>query len=53
VALGTVDLGEQVLPTLFFMLGWAQGWLQVGNTAATGSGAPQPAAAPRFRHVIH
>jgi dolichyl-phosphate-mannose--protein O-mannosyl transferase len=52
VALGTVYLGEQVLPTLFFMLGWAQGWLRAGSAAPTGAGAPQPAVAPRFRHVI-
>ncbi len=54
VALGTVYLGEQVLPTLFFMLGWAQGWLQHGAVARTSTAAPQPVtkAAPRFRHVI-
>lgn len=50
VALGTVYLGEQVLPTLFFMLGWAQGWLRSpgSTTAATAPAAP----ARRFRHVI-
>jgi len=52
VALGTVYLGEQVLPTLFFMLGWAQGWLRAGRKVPVASGAPQPAAVPRFRHVI-
>jgi hypothetical protein len=52
VALGTVYLGEQVLPTLFFMLGWAQGWLRSGHVAAARSGAPQPVAQLRFRHVI-
>jgi hypothetical protein len=52
VALGTVYLGEQVLPTLFFMLGWAQGWLRTGAMARTPAGAPQPVTAPRFRHVI-
>ena len=40
VALGTVYLGEQVLPTLFFMLGWAQGWLRIGATAPRRAGAP-------------
>jgi hypothetical protein len=52
VALGTVYLGEQVLPTLFLMLGWAQGWLRTGATAASPAGAPQPLTMPRFRHVI-
>jgi len=52
VALGTVYLGEQVLPTLFFMLGWAQGWLRAGRKVPVASGGPQPAAVPRFRHVI-
>jgi len=52
VALGTVYLGEQVLPTLFFMLGWAQGWLPAGHQVPIGSGAAWPAAVPRFRHVI-
>jgi hypothetical protein len=47
-SLGTVYLGEQVMPTLFFMLGWAQGWL------ARDRGHQPVAMAPpaRFRHVI-
>jgi hypothetical protein len=53
VALGTVYLGEQVLPTLFFMLGWAQGWLQIGGRVSVGSIALPLATAPRFRSVIH
>jgi hypothetical protein len=52
VALGTVYLGEQVLPTLFFMLGWAQGWLRTGGKGPACSVAPRPAAVPSFRHVI-
>ena len=52
VALGTVYLGEQVLPTLFFMLGWAQGWLRHGTAASVRVDAPQPGPVPRFRHVI-
>lgn len=50
VALGTAYLGEQVVPTLFFVLGWAQGWLRGGTLAATAP--PEQAEAPRFRHVI-
>lgn len=53
VSLGTVYLGEQVMPTLFFMLGWAQGWLRQGLAAPRAVGATAgPAAAPRFRGVI-
>jgi len=64
VSLGTVYLGEQVLPTLFFMLGWAQGWLRAGplfsatadtradTSAAAEAGVTPAVAAPRFRHVI-
>ena len=59
VSLGTVYLGEQVLPMLFLMLGWAQGWLRgplagpvqavqpVGRAAAAQAGT-----VPRFRRVI-
>lgn len=50
VALGTVYLGEQVIPTLFFMLGWAQGWLRGGTLVAPGP--LEQVEAPRFRHVI-
>jgi hypothetical protein len=52
VALGTVYLGEQVLPTLFFMLGWAQGWLRTGGKTSVGSAALPLTAVPRFRSVI-
>jgi hypothetical protein len=51
-SLGTVYLGEQVLPTLFFMLGWAQGWLRAGPSATAPAGAVAARVAPRFRHVI-
>lgn len=54
VSMGTVYLGEQVLPTLFFMLGWAQAALQSSGTSAaqpaTASG-PAPVKSP-FRGVI-
>jgi len=52
VALGTVYLGEQVLPTLFFMLGWAQGWLRAGGKTSVVSAALPLAVVPRFRSVI-
>jgi hypothetical protein len=53
VSLGTVYLGEQVIPTLFFMLGWAQGWLRRGLAPPHGlAAAAGPAAVPRFRGVI-
>ena len=55
VSLATVYLGEQVLPMLFFMLGWAQGWLrQPAGDAALGVAMPRRVvASPRpFRHVI-
>jgi hypothetical protein len=32
VSLGTVYLGEQVLPAYFFMIGWAEGWRQNPKT---------------------
>jgi hypothetical protein len=55
VSLGTVYLGEQVIPTLYFMLGWAQGWLRQGGQVAPGTAAEltlPPTAPPRFRRVI-
>lgn len=56
VSLGTVYLGEQVLPMLFFMLGWAQGWLRTPLAApAQPAGGAVPTAMPvrpAFRHVI-
>ncbi len=58
VSLGTVYLGEQALPTLFFLLGWAQA-LQVRGTSprpASGASALHGGAAAarpgRFRAVI-
>lgn len=53
VSLGTVYLGEQVLPMLFFVLGWAQGWLRTPMTLEGTTGMPaQVATTPAFRHVI-
>ena len=53
--LATVYLGEQVLPMLFFTLGWTQGWLRppVGVDAGSVT-VPSAVAAPRqpFRQVI-
>ena len=59
VSLATVFLGGQVLPVLFLILGWAQGWLQQSSpisgsapdstVEATSSAAPQTG----FRHIIH
>jgi hypothetical protein len=55
VSLATVYLGEQVLPMLFFTLGWTQGWLRppVGVDAGSVT-VPSAVAAPRqpFRQVI-
>lgn len=59
VALGTVYMGEQVVPTFFFMLGWAQGWHQTSPFSVAQT-RPSPAEAPDtprprragFRHVI-
>jgi hypothetical protein len=54
VSLATVYLGEQVLPLLFFLLGWAQGWLRAedGATASAGKPATPLPAASAFRNVI-
>ena len=53
VSLGTVYLGEQVIPTLFFMLGWAQGWLRHGQAVPQGAAAAVASApTPRFRGLI-
>lgn len=54
VSLGTVYMGEQVVPMVFFMLGWAQSWMQSPRPAAVAGGgaAPPPPPKPRFRHVI-
>ena len=59
VSLGTVYLGEQVLPLLFFLLGWAQAALATSTSQgvrpdtrhATASGAAAPRR-PAFKHVI-
>jgi hypothetical protein len=56
VSLGTVYMGEQVLPMLFLTLGWAQGWLVAPahpSARKSAVSAPTlPAARPNFRHVI-
>ena len=56
VSIGTVYLGEQVMPMLFFMMGWAQAWLQGGPPVASqpvhSSGAVPARTSGRFRYVI-
>lgn len=55
ISLVTVYLGENVIPTLFLIIGWAEGYIQgrgcqaVAGPAAT---APSEAAPERFRRVI-
>jgi O-antigen ligase len=56
VALGTVYLGEQVLPTLFFVLGWSQAALKTPGALALQPAQAhtpaQPAARTPFRGLI-
>ncbi len=55
VSLATVYLGEQVLPMLFLLLGWAQGWLRQPAPQGVFGGLGAHRAAPvarAFRHVI-
>ncbi|NBS94654.1 MAG: O-antigen ligase domain-containing protein [Betaproteobacteria bacterium] len=56
VSIGTVYLGEQVMPMLFFMMGWAQAWLQSSHPVASqpvrSSGAVPAPTPGRFRYVI-
>jgi hypothetical protein len=54
VSMGTVYMGEQVLPTLFFMLGWAQAALQpsAGRGQQPVTGTRQAAVKAPFRGVI-
>jgi hypothetical protein len=55
VSLGTVFLGGQVLPTLFLVLGWAQGWLQHQPKERPAILPAQRSAAGKaegFRHII-
>lgn len=56
VSIGTVYLGEQVMPMLFFMLGWAQAWLQSGlapaRHALPASASISVLGAFRFRALI-
>ncbi len=56
VSLGTVYLGEQVMPLLFLLLGWSEATLQrAPATAAAGAAEAAPGAAarttPRFRVI--
>ncbi len=55
ISLVTVYLGENAVPAVFLILGWAEGYIQGrGHLAVGGPGAPavpQPVA-PRFRRVI-
>lgn len=55
VSLGTVYMGEQVVPMFFFMLGWAQAWrlTETPAIATQAKGDQSPAAQPvAFRGVI-
>jgi hypothetical protein len=52
VSLGTVYLGEQVLPTMFLMMGWAQGLMRDGGIEDVHPSATPAQARPAFRHVI-
>jgi hypothetical protein len=54
VSMGTVYMGEQVLPTLFFMLGWAQAALQPSAGLAQRSSIKTHAVSAQtpFRGVI-
>lgn len=56
VSLVTVYLGENVMPALFLLLGWAEGYLQgKGWQGIAGGQAAETKPAPpfRFRRVIH
>jgi hypothetical protein len=56
IALGTVYLGENVLPTLFLILGWSEGYLRgAGYRSIVGSAEAaqtEPAMPFRFRRVM-
>jgi hypothetical protein len=54
VSMGTVYMGEQVLPTLFFMLGWAQAALQpsAGRAQQPATGTGHAAIKAPFRGII-
>lgn len=52
VSLGTVYLGEQVLPMLFLILGWAQGWMLNAAPAGKLTVAAPMRRGSGFRHVI-
>ena len=55
VSLGTVYMGEQVVPMFFFVLGWAQAWrlTDARSAAINGDESIRPTAQPIvFRGVI-
>jgi len=56
VSLVTVYLGENVLPAFFFILGWAEGFLQDPDSdpglAASRTSAGPPTLLPRFRRIM-
>lgn len=55
VSLGTVYLGEQPMPAFFFIMGWAEAYLQrrQSTLAPTVSARPLPSQSnPRFRHIM-
>jgi hypothetical protein len=53
VTLGTVYLGEQVMPALFFLLGWSEAYLQRRAMPAVAVAQPTmgPAVLPRLRVI--
>jgi O-Antigen ligase len=48
ISLGTVYMGEQVVPMFFFMLGWAQAW-RVTPEWAVAAGAAKAGVPPPYR----
>jgi hypothetical protein len=53
VSLATVYLGENVLPALFFVLGWAEGFLRDPASDPGLASVNAPLATPaRFRRVM-
>ncbi|CAB3746236.1 MULTISPECIES: O-antigen ligase family protein [Burkholderia] len=56
ISLGTVYLGEAAMPLFFFIVGWAEGYLQAPDTVAVRpsqpAAGPTPPRAMPFRDVI-
>ena len=54
ISLVTVYLGENVVPSFFLMLGWAEAYIHGGGAAGISGSAPlpQPKTGFRFRRVI-